>query len=113
MCGVQILDLPCLSSGHNLNLTYEDMADLWRQGIAVNDENDPAPKTFPIPVNSPLTQPEDENSWRYEGIIFPRRSNNLNNTNTVFKNSTREEVLKMTKLKFFLGLFPVDSLSNK
>ena len=49
----------------------------------------------------------------YGFFSFSAINTNLNNTNTVFKNSTREEVLKMTKLKFFLGLFPVDSLSNK
>ena len=26
--GVEILDLPCLASGHNSNLTSEDIADL-------------------------------------------------------------------------------------
>ena len=56
VCGVEILDLPCLASGHNLNLTSEDMADLRRQGISVNNENDPFPKNIPVPRNTPLTQ---------------------------------------------------------
>ena len=53
VCGVEILDLPCLASGHNSNLISEDMADLRRQGIDVDDDNDPdpekllSPKTFP------------------------------------------------------------------
>ena len=46
---VEIWDLPCLASGHNLNLTSEEMADLWRQGIAVDDNNDPAPENIPDP----------------------------------------------------------------
>ena len=39
VCGVENLDLPCLASGHNSNLISEDMADLRRQGIAVNNNN--------------------------------------------------------------------------
>ena len=69
MCGVEISDLLCLVSGHNLNLTSEDMADLRRQGIAVNDDNEPATENIPVPENTPLTQLEEENSWIYEGII--------------------------------------------
>ena len=52
VCGVEILDLPCLASGKNPNLTSDDMADLRRQGIAVNDNNNPDPKTIPAPENS-------------------------------------------------------------
>ena len=48
VCGVEISDLPCLVSGHNSNPIYEDMADLRRQGMSVNDNNDPAPEnSFP------------------------------------------------------------------
>ena len=56
MCGVGILDLPCLASGHNSNLTSEDMSDIRRQGIAVDGDNGPTPKNIPIPGNNPLTQ---------------------------------------------------------
>ena len=42
-----------------------------------------------------------------EGIILPRRPKNLHKTNAAFKNYTREEVIKMTKLELFLFLFPV------
>ena len=51
VCAVEILNLPCLASGHNLNLTSEEMADLWRQGIAVDDNNGPAPENIPTPKN--------------------------------------------------------------
>ena len=54
VCGIEILGLPCLASGNNLNLTSEDMADIWSQGIAVNDNNDPYSKNIPVPVNIPL-----------------------------------------------------------
>ena len=102
VCGVEISDLPCLASGHNSNLTSEDTADLWRQVISVDNDNEPAPEISPVPQNTPLTQLEEDNSWRSEGIIFPRRSNNFHNTNAVFNNYSREEVIKMTKLELFL-----------
>ena len=50
--GVEFSYLPCLASGQNSNLTSDDMADLRRQGIAVDDENDPAPVTR-VSVNAP------------------------------------------------------------
>ena len=43
VCGVEISDLPCLASGYNSNLNYDDMADLRRQGIIDDDDNDPSP----------------------------------------------------------------------
>ena len=91
------------------------MADLRCQGIYVDNDNDPAPENIPDPENIPapgsipLTKLEDK-SWISEGIICLRRSKYLHNTNTDFNNYTREELIKMMKLKFFLILFPVDYL---
>ena len=51
VCGVEILNLPCLASGCNLNLTADDMADLRRQGIAFDDNNGPVPENIPTPKN--------------------------------------------------------------
>ena len=65
MCGVEISDLPCLVSGKNPNLTSDYIADLQHPGIAVNDDNEPAPENTPIPENIPLPQMVEENSWRY------------------------------------------------
>ena len=62
MCGVKILFLPCLASGHNSNLTYEDMVDIRRQGISVDKDNDPAPENISVNGNIPLTKLEEENS---------------------------------------------------
>ena len=53
VCVVENLDLPCLASGNKLNLTFEAMADLRRQDIAVNDDNDPAPKKILSPETFP------------------------------------------------------------
>ena len=56
VCGVEILDLPCLASGENSNLTSDDMADLRSQVISVNDDKNPAPKTITDPQNITLPQ---------------------------------------------------------
>ena len=56
VCGVEILDLPCLVSGHNSNLPYEDMADIRIQGIDVDKDDNPDPKNIPVPENTTLTQ---------------------------------------------------------
>ena len=107
VCGVEILDLPCLASGHNSDLTSEEIADLWSQCISINNYNKPALKDINVPGKIPLKQLEKENSWRPEGIIFSRLSNNLHNINANFKNYTREEEMNKTKLELFLILFSV------
>ena len=35
-----------LASGKNLNLNSDDMADIWSQGISVDNDNDPATKNI-------------------------------------------------------------------
>ena len=112
MGDVEILVLPCLASEHNSNIPIEDMADLRRQGINVNNENDPAPKIFLTLENIPLTQLEEDNSWISEVIICSRQWNNLLNTNAPFKKYTHEEVMKMTNLELFLVLFYVTYLKK-
>ena len=84
----------------------ELMTDLQHQGIAVDNGNDPVPKNIPDEVPNP----EDGYSWISEGIIFPRLSKHLHNTYAAFRNYSREEVMKMTKLELFLILSPVDYL---
>ena len=71
------------------------MDDIRRQGISVNNDNVPAPENIPVPRKITLTKLEEDNRWRSEGIIFPRQSKNLHNTNAAFKNYYREEVMKM------------------
>ena len=56
--GVEISDLPCLASGNNSNLTSENVAGLWHQGIAVYNNNDPFSKDITVPENIPLPQLE-------------------------------------------------------
>ena len=39
----ELLDLSCLTSGQNSDLTFGDIVDLRRQGITVGDDNYPVP----------------------------------------------------------------------
>ena len=55
VCGVEMSDLLCLAAGINSNLISDDMADLQRQGIAMDDNNNnPLPKIIPPPPKNPL-----------------------------------------------------------
>ena len=38
--------------GGNLNLTSDELADIWRQVIAVYNDNDPAPEKIPYEVSN-------------------------------------------------------------
>ena len=39
------------------------MTDLRRQGIAVDNDNEPTPESIRVPQNTPLPQLEEENIW--------------------------------------------------
>ena len=45
--GAEANDAPNLLSGRTLNLRLEDMAELRRQGIAIDDNKDPAAENVP------------------------------------------------------------------
>ena len=51
--GAEFLDLPCLASGNVLNLASDDMADLWRRDITVDDDNEPVPDNMSYEVTQP------------------------------------------------------------
>ena len=70
--------------------------------------------TKPAPENIPEQQEQQQGNgqeggevWKSEGIIFPRKANNLQNYFACFRNYTQEEVPKTRKLEILLVLFPV------
>ena len=68
VCGVEISDLPYLDLGHNLNLTYEEMDDLWRQVISVKDNNGHAPQKFSTPKTFPY------HNWKRRTVVYRKES---------------------------------------
>ena len=50
--------------------------------------------------------------YKSEIIICPRKANNLQNYFACFRNYTKDEVLKMSKLDLFLVLFRVGYLNT-
>ena len=51
--GVEFLDLSCVASGMNLNLTSDDMAGIKRQGISADDKNYYSPENIPYQATQP------------------------------------------------------------
>ena len=45
--GAEANNAPTLLSGRKSNLRLEDMVELFRQGISINNDNDPAPDNVP------------------------------------------------------------------
>ena len=84
------------------------MVDIWRQVIAVDDENDPDPENIPDKVPQLLKY----YNCKLEGMIFPRRLKHLYHTSAAFRNYSPEDVMKMKKLELFLILFTVEYLKE-
>jgi hypothetical protein len=93
------------------NLVSEDMAELRRQGIAVDDDNDPAPENIPDRGAAPAAAADNLN-WKGEGIICPRKSTNRQNSFAGFTHYSRDDVLCMSKLDLFMTPFPVNYLND-
>ena len=57
--GVEFLDLPSLASGQNPVQCFQCTLDISHQGIAVDDDNEPAPENIPYKV----IQPVNASNW--------------------------------------------------
>ena len=90
--GAEANDAPILISGRTSNLRSEDMVELRRQGIAIDDDNDPAPEN--IPRQGETTT--GTGNWRRKGIICPRKSGNLQNSFASFRNYSHDAILCMS-----------------
>ena len=80
------------------------MVDLRRQGISIDDDNDPAPEN--VPRQGENTTCTD--NWRREGIIFPRKAGNLQNSFASFRQYSHDAILCMSLLQLFLVMFLED-----
>ena len=74
------------------------MAEHCRQGIAIDDDNDPSPENFPR--QGEITA--GAGNWKRESIICPHKSGNLQNSFASFKHYSHDAVLRMSLLQLFL-----------
>jgi hypothetical protein len=88
------------------------MAELRRQGIAIDDDNDPAPENIPVGGEEPQHVVDNLNWKGEEGIICPRKAANLPNSFAGFTHYSRDAVQRMSKLDLFMILFPVKYLKE-
>ena len=84
------------------------MVKLRRQGIAIEDDNDPAPEN--VPRQGKTTT--GTGNWRREGIICPRKDGNLQNYFYSFRHYSHDAILCMSLLQLFLVIFPEDYLEE-
>ena len=75
---------------HNMPLLPTDMDNLCKQGITIDDDNDPSPKNIPQGRTNKQALAADGLVWKGEGIICPRRSSNLMNLFALIKISHKK-----------------------
>ena len=90
------------------NLRLEDMAELCRQGISIDDDNDSAPEN--------VSRQSDTNAetvnWRREGIICPLKSGNPQNPFASFRHYSHDAILRISLLQLFLIVLPEDYIEE-
>ena len=82
--------------------------ELRHQGIAIDDDNYPAPDNVPIQGETTT----NTGSWRRVGIICPRKASNLQNYFASFRNYSHDAIFCMSLLQLFLIMFPEDYLEE-
>ena len=87
--GVEANDAPILLSGRTSNIRSEDMVELRRQGIDIDDDNNPAPDNVPRQGENTTSTVD----WRIEGNICPRKAGNLQNYFASFRNYSHDSIL--------------------
>ena len=106
--GAEANDAPTILSGRTSNLRSEDMVELRRQGISIDDDNDPAPENVPRQGENTTRT----GNWRREGIICSRKDGNLQNSFVSFRHYAHDAILRMSLLQLFLVMFPEDYLEE-
>ena len=80
-------NLPVLPSGKIMNPTEENIDVLRCIGITIDDKNYPAPENVPEQQEKQQWNGEEGREvWKSEGIICPRKANNLRNYFACFCN---------------------------
>ena len=100
--GAEANDAPNLLSGRTSKIRSEDMAELHRQYISIDDDNNPALDIAPIQGETTT----GTGKWRREGIICPRKAGKLQNYFASFRHYLHDSVLRMSLLQLLLIMFP-------
>ena len=106
--GTEANDAQNVLSGRTLNIYLEDMAELRRQGISTEDDNNSAPQNVP-------RQGETNDgtcNWRREGNICQHKSGNLQNYFASFRHYLHDTFLCMSLLQLFLVMFPEKNIEQ-
>ena len=84
------------------------MVEFCRQGIAIDNDNDPAPENVPRQgeTNTGI------GNCRREVIICPRKAGNLQNYFASFRHYSHDAILRMSLLQLFLVMFPEEYLEE-
>ena len=106
--GAEAKDAPILLSVRTSNLRSEDMVEIQRQGIDIDDDNNPSPYTVPRQGKTTTVTV----NCRREGIISPRKAGNLQNYFASFRHYSHDDNLCMSLLQLFLIMFPGDYLEE-
>jgi len=102
--------LPKLPRGNTEGFLAEEIAAMRAAGIAVDDDNDPAPENIPT-TTKPGELQVDYNEWGFNGVCYCRSkgcSRAMPSINTDF--ATREQQRTMNRGAWFLLAFPIDWL---
>ena len=91
-----------------LNPNLEDMVELCRQGITIDDDNNPSPDN--VPRQGETTT--GTGNWRIEGIVCPCKAGNFQNYFASFRNYSHDSILSMSLLQLFFVIFPEDYLEE-
>ena len=84
------------------------MAEFFRQGVAIDGDNNPVPENFPTEGETTA----GTGNCRREGIICPQKAGNLQNSFTSFRHYLHDAVLRMSLLQLFLIMFPDDYIEQ-
>ena len=82
--------------------------ELFRQGIAIDDDNDPESENVPRKGENTTGKCNS----RREGIICPRKDGNLQNSVASFNYYSHDAILLMSLLQLFLFILPEDYLGG-
>ena len=87
------------------------MNELREQGVDVGDNNLPNPENVTESTPVAKTAPPVMN-WKTDCIVPPRRAVNLKNSFAPFRNHSKANVMKMSRLDMFLIMMSMEFIED-